>query len=146
MARRLALLLLALLTLAPAAARRVLFHPGRGRECAPEGRGAPPRGWVGCATDPGPRRGLSGREARLAGAPIDLDRATAEDLAGVPGLSARLAAAVVADREERGPFRSVDDLARVRGIGPARLARARPWLRAGAEGSPGNPRALSGGS
>lgn len=129
MARRLALLLLASLTLAPAAVRRLLWRAEPGRACAPEGRGAPPRHWVGCAADPGTARALSGREARLAGVAIDLQTATAEDLAAVPGLTPRLAAAVVADREGRGPFRSVEDLGRVRGVGPARLARALPHLR-----------------
>jgi competence protein ComEA len=59
---------------------------------------------------------------------VDLDRATAEDLAAVPGIGPGLAAAVVRDREENGPFRSPDDLRRVRGIGPARMERARPWV------------------
>ncbi len=62
------------------------------------------------------------------GLPLDPNRAAAAELALVPGLSERLAAALVADRAARGPFASVDDVARVKGIGPIRLARARPWL------------------
>ncbi len=129
MARRLALLLLALGTVLPAAWRRVRPLPEPARTCAPEGRGREPRHWVGCSADPGRPRGLSGAERLRFGLPIDLDDASAEDLAVVPGLSARLAAEVVSDRARRGPFASVDDLERVRGIGPARLARARPFLR-----------------
>jgi competence protein ComEA len=64
----------------------------------------------------------------LVGVLIDVNAATPEDLAAVPGLSARLAVSVVAERIRRGPFKSLDDLIRVRGIGPTRLARARPYL------------------
>ncbi len=76
----------------------------------------------------GPRRDLTGRERLLVGLPVDVNGASPEDLASVPGLSARLAVAVVAERMRGGPFKSLDDLIRVRGIGSARLARARPYL------------------
>lgn len=46
---------------------------------------------------------------------VELDR--------LPGVGPTLARAIVRDREERGPFRSVDDLARVPGVGAATLAR-----------------------
>ena len=59
---------------------------------------------------------------------MDLGRATAEDLSAVPGIGPGLAAEVVREREEHGPFRSPDDLRRVRGIGPVRMERARPWV------------------
>jgi competence protein ComEA len=83
---------------------------------------------VGCAGDPGPVRVLGGAERLALGRPLDLNRATAVDLSGVPGLSLRLGEAVVADRESRGPFERVEDLVRVKGVGPARLARAQPFL------------------
>jgi competence protein ComEA len=131
MARRLALAAACLLTLLPAWWRAL---PGRGgppRPCAPEGRGVAPRHWVGCATDEGPTRALTGRERLLSGLPVLLNEAGPEDLASVPGFTARLAVATVADRAARGPFTSLDDLTRVRGIGPGRLARARPFLALG---------------
>ncbi len=87
-----------------------------------------PRHWIACNTDDGPWRELSGRERLLLGLRVDVNSATADDLADVPGLTARLAAAIVADRTERGSFTSRERLIRVRGIGPARLARARPYL------------------
>jgi competence protein ComEA len=128
MAQRLALLAVALATLAAAPFRVFLERPPPPRACDPEGRGVPPRHWLGCATDPGPRRELEPEEALALGRPIDLNRASARDLAFVPGLSRALAGAVVADRARNGPFRSVEDLARVRGVGPKRLARARSSL------------------
>lgn len=127
MARRLALVVLLLAVLAPAALRRL---PSREAvACEPDGRGVPPAHWIGCRGDPGAARSLTGLELVLLGRPVDLDRASVEDLGAVPGIGPGLAAEVVRDREERGPFRTPEDLRRVRGIGPARMERARPWVR-----------------
>lgn len=138
---RIALALVAAAALLPAALRARPRPEPPVRSCVPEGRGTPPRHWIGCAADAGPVRGLTGGERLLLGLSLDLNRAEADELALVPGLSARLAAEVVADRERRGPFREVGELRRVRGIGPARLARARPHLAvegsAPAAGEPG---------
>lgn len=131
MPRRLALFAACVLTLLPMGFRALASRPVPTRPCAPEGRGTAPRHWVGCATDDGPRRDLAGRERLLAGLTIDVNKATPEDLASVPGLSARLAVAVVAERARNGPFQSVDGLIRVPGIGPVRLTRARPFLAIG---------------
>jgi competence protein ComEA len=129
MPRRLALLAAVLLSLAPAALSRRAALPSPPRPpCVPDGRGEPPRHWVGCATDPGPRRTLDGAERLAFGLPLDVNAASAAELARVPGFTPRLAAAVVADRARHGPFREVDELERVPGIGPHRLARARPVL------------------
>lgn len=57
--------------------------------------------------------------------PLDLNRATAEQLDDLPGVGPATAAAIVAHRDANGPFSSVDDLADVRGIGPAKLAAIR---------------------
>ncbi|MGA8892675.1 MAG: helix-hairpin-helix domain-containing protein [Anaeromyxobacteraceae bacterium] len=127
MPRRLALGIALLACLAPSAWR--LLPPARAPSCEPEGRGQAPGHWIGCRGDPGPVRELVGLELIHLGRPVDLNRATAEDLAGVPGIGPGLAGEVVREREERGPFASPEGLRRVRGIGPARLDRARPWVR-----------------
>ena len=49
--------------------------------------------------------------------PIDLNRASAEDLCLVPGIGESLAQEIVTYRERRKRFRSVDELRDVRGIG-----------------------------
>lgn len=136
---RLALLLVACATLLPASQRGERGPAPVPEPCQPEGRGVPPRHWIGCASDPGPRRDLSGGERLLRGLPLDPNRATAEELARVPGLSPRLAAELVADRARRGPFSAVEEVERVRGIGPARLARARPHLAVEARGTGAHP-------
>jgi competence protein ComEA len=128
MARRLALLVLLLAVLAAPALRRSAEQPPPREACAPEGRGAPPRHWLGCAADPGPSRALADDERLALGLPLDANRADERILAFVPGLSRRLAADLVAERAARGPFRSLDELVRVRGIGPKRLVRAAPHL------------------
>lgn len=56
--------------------------------------------------------------------PADLNGADAVELEGLPGIGPALAARVIAAR----PFRTVDDLADVRGIGPRTLDRLRSRL------------------
>lgn len=109
-------------------ARPQLERPAARPACAPAGFGVPPRHWLGCATDAGPRRDLAPDERLVLGLPIDPNTAGERELAFVPGLGRGLAAEIVADRGRDGPFREVDDLLRVRGIGPRRLARAREAL------------------
>ena len=48
---------------------------------------------------------------------IDLNRAGAGELAALPGIGPALAGRIVAHRQAHGPFRSVDDLAAVPGLG-----------------------------
>ncbi len=133
MAQRLARLLLLLALAIPLAWRGARRLPGEAAAgCPPEGRGAPPRHWLGCRADPGPRRALADKERLLLGRPLDPNRAGARALAHVPGLTARLARAVVADRAANGPFPDVEALDRVPGLGPVRLARAREALEVGA--------------
>jgi competence ComEA-like helix-hairpin-helix protein len=83
---------------------------------------------------PGPRPSrdsVAARAVRLArplgaGERIDVDRASAEELARLPRVGPGLAARIVADREEHGPFGSLEALDRVSGVGPTLLAAIRP--------------------
>jgi competence protein ComEA len=61
--------------------------------------------------------GVSGKS----GGPVNLNTATAEQLDALPGVGPATAAKIVADRTENGPFRTVDDLLRVPGIGAKKL-------------------------
>jgi competence protein ComEA len=61
---------------------------------------------------------------------LDLNRATAEDLEGLPGIGPALASRIVAARQER-MFTTIEDLERVAGIGPATLQRLRPHVTVG---------------
>lgn len=57
--------------------------------------------------------------------PVDVNRATADELEELPGVGPATAAAIVTERERNGPFADIDDLDRVPGIGPAKLAALR---------------------
>lgn len=59
---------------------------------------------------------------------VSLNRASAPELEALPGIGARLAAAIVQDRERNGPFPSVDALTRIPGIKPALVGRVRQRL------------------
>ena len=70
--------------------------------------------------------GDASSEAALAPtASVDLNAATEEELDGLPGVGPVTAAAIVAWRAANGSFTSVDQLADVDGIGPARLEKLR---------------------
>ena len=76
--------------------------------------------------------GATAAPAEPAGDPVDLNRASEVELTRLPGIGAKKARAIVDERLRGGPFQSVDDLERVRGIGPATIDRLRPFARAGA--------------
>jgi competence protein ComEA len=60
---------------------------------------------------------------------VDVNSASAQALASVPGLGATIAARIVAIREQDGAFTTFDELLDVAGMTESRLARAQPYLR-----------------
>lgn len=64
------------------------------------------------------------------GGVVDVNAATAEELAALPGIGPALAERIVRWRRTHGRFGSVDALAEVPGIGPALLERLRTQVRA----------------
>ena len=67
----------------------------------------------------------------LPGEKLDLNSATAAQLQLLPGIGEKLSAAIVAWREEHGPFQKVEELLQVPGIGEKRLAEIRDLVTAG---------------
>lgn len=61
---------------------------------------------------------------------IDINSATWIELSQLEGIGPVIARRIVDDRERRGPFASIDDLQRVRGIGPRTVERNRRWMQA----------------
>lgn len=73
-----------------------------------------------------------------AGERVDINAANAAELAtAMVGIGQSKAEAIVEYREENGPFKSVDDLALVKGIGPATIAKNRDKVGVTGEGSGG---------
>jgi len=70
---------------------------------------------------------LAGPARRLFDLPIDPNRADAVTLETLPGIGPVRARAIIAERCRR-PFASVDDLRRVRGLGPARVGVLEPFV------------------
>lgn len=65
-------------------------------------------------------------ELSAANTRVDINSATAETLAlALDGIGLTKAADIVAYREEHGSFKSVDELALVKGVGPATISRNR---------------------
>jgi competence ComEA-like helix-hairpin-helix protein len=62
------------------------------------------------------------------GIPISLNRETEEGLTAVPGIGPGLARAIVEKRRETGPFKTLEELASVNGIGMRLVGKFRPFL------------------
>jgi competence ComEA-like helix-hairpin-helix protein len=76
---------------------------------------------------------LSGAAALAMGQKMDLNRALARDLVFLPGIGPSTAQKIVLDRTENGPYESLEDMARVRGIGRETIERLRPLAAAESE-------------
>lgn len=72
------------------------------------------------------------------GEKIDPNLAGEEELDRLPGVGKSKALLIVQERETNGPFASVDELARVQGIGPRTVERLRPFLELRASPSAGS--------
>ena len=49
--------------------------------------------------------------------PININTASASDLDGLPGIGAKTAARIVEYRQKNGPFKKIEELMNVRGVG-----------------------------
>ena len=60
---------------------------------------------------------------------IDINSASWVEWTQIEGIGEATAQKIIDDRQTNGPFRSVKDLLRVKGIGPKTLEKMRPFLR-----------------
>ena len=60
---------------------------------------------------------------------VDLNHAGAEELTAVPGIGETMARRIVEWRDEHGPFRRVEDLMKIKGIGEKSFQKMRPYVR-----------------
>ncbi len=64
-------------------------------------------------------------------ASVDINTASQAELESVKGIGPSRARAIIDYRQKNGPFRNVDDLAKVKGIGPASVEKMRAEIRVG---------------
>ncbi|PYU09868.1 MAG: topoisomerase [Acidobacteria bacterium] len=63
--------------------------------------------------------------------PVNINTATSEELQQVPGIGPATAQKILQMRKSYGPFKSVDDLLAIRGLGQKRLDKMRKYLTVG---------------
>lgn len=82
------------------------------------------------STDAAPKQAIE--QLADGGFLVDLNLATEEDLRKLPGVGPARARRILELRARLGRFKSVDDLARIKGFGKTTLKRLRPLTRIGA--------------
>jgi competence protein ComEA len=60
---------------------------------------------------------------------IDINKATAVELTEIPGVGTVIAERIVDFRDKQGPFRRVEDLLKIRGIGEKSFQKIRPHVK-----------------
>lgn len=68
--------------------------------------------------------------------PVNINTASSEELQQVPGIGPATAQKILQMRKSYGPFKSVDDLLAIRGLGQKRLDKMRKYLTVGRTNSP----------
>src|SRR5262249_2129952 len=68
--------------------------------------------------------------------PVNINTANSEQLQQVPGIGPATAQKILQRRKSYGPFKSVDDLLAIRGLGEKRLNKMRKYLTVGKANAP----------
>lgn len=82
---------------------------------------------------PSPAMAQSAATARSGAKPaatgtININTASAADFEALPGIGAKTAARIVEYRQKNGPFKKIEDLMNIRGIGEKNFLKLRPQL------------------
>jgi len=83
----------------------------------------------GVAVSAAPTRAPKSESKAVPTAPIDLNSASAAELTALPGVGESIARRIVAFRDEHGPFRRVEDVMKVKGIGEKSFQKLKPHLK-----------------
>jgi competence protein ComEA len=80
----------------------------------------------------------SGRDARPAQpvTMVNLNTATSAELEALPGVGAKVAARIIEYRQKKGPFKKIEELMNVQGIGEKSFLKLRPQLTVGSKPEP----------
>jgi competence protein ComEA len=84
------------------------------------------------AQEPAPpvRPARAAAKAAVSG-PVNINTASAADLEALPGIGAKTAARIVEYRQKNGPFKKVEELMNVRGVGEKNFLKLKPQLTIG---------------
>ena len=69
---------------------------------------------------------------------VNLNTASATDLETLPGIGAKTAARIVEYRQKNGPFKKVEELMNVRGVGEKNFLKLKPQITVGSPKAEGN--------
>lgn len=83
------------------------------------------------AAAPSPSLAAPGGGVTVTEAKININTASAEELTALPGIGPSYAQRIVEHREKNGPFKKVEDLLNVRGIGEKTFEKIRDRLTVG---------------
>jgi competence protein ComEA len=70
----------------------------------------------------------AGPAKAVPGAIVNLNTATAKDLESLPGVGTKVAARIVEYRQKNGPFKKIEEIMNVGGIGEKMFLRLKPQL------------------
>jgi competence protein ComEA len=73
-------------------------------------------------------RATATKTVATAAAPVNLNTATAEQLATIPGVGARTAERIIEYRQKNGVFKKVEDLMNVSGVGEKSFLKMKPLI------------------
>ncbi len=74
---------------------------------------------------------MSGERLRTLGVALELNTASAQDLEALPGIGPVLAGRIIQHRENHGPYKTLEDLLAVPGLGKKKWAQIAPLLMVG---------------
>jgi len=72
--------------------------------------------------------GMMVAEAEASGGQVNINTATSDQLQLLPRVGPALAGRIIEFREANGPFKAIEDLLRVRGVGERSFDNLRPYL------------------
>src|SRR5206468_6402980 len=78
------------------------------------------------------KRAAAGTAKQTVATVVNINTASATDIETLPGIGAKTAARIVEYRQKNGPFKKVEELMNVRGIGEKNFLKLKPQLAVGA--------------
>ena len=95
---------------------------------APAGAGADGQATPAPTKTTGASTPAAARATAATAAPVNINTASAAQLAGLPGIGARTAQAIVDHRQKAGGFKKIEELMNVKGIGEKSFLKMKPMI------------------